>query len=299
MLKKNDYYTVEITDLNNLGYGVCRVENVVTFVDGAVTGDKAEIKLIKVAKDYAVGRLEKIIEPSSYRVEPDCGVFKRCGGCTYRHISREYELELKRNTVLYAFKKQGVEIEVDRVLTDGKIDGYRNKAQYPVSDNGNLGYYARHSHDIIECDGCNLTDPSLDPIAKFCSEQIKKRGWQVKHVYLRRGQMTNQTMLCLVTPFEALKGEKEFASETVALFPEIKSVLINIHPDQTNVILGKKVKILYGEDRIEDILCDCRFGISSLSFYQVNRGGAELLYREAIKRAEKFEPKRVDKPAGL
>ncbi len=293
MLKKNERYTVKITDLNNLGYGVCRVENVVTFVDGAVTGDEAEIKLIKVAKDYAVGRLERLISRSEHRIDPDCSVFKRCGGCTYRHITREYELELKRNTVLYAFKKQGVEIEVDQVLTDGKIDGYRNKAQYPVSDNGNLGYYARHSHDIIECDGCNLTDPSLDPIAKFCSEQIKKNGWRVKHVYLRRGQKTDQTMLCLVTPDNELKGEKEFAAEAVKRFPEIKSVLLNIHPEQTNVILGKKVKILYGEDRIEDILCDCRFGISSLSFYQVNRGGAELLYREAIKRAEKFEPKRV------
>ena len=109
MLKKNERYTVKITDLNNLGYGVCRVDNIVTFVDGAVTGDEAKIKLIKVAKDYAVGRLERLIVPSEYRSEPDCNVFKRCGGCTYRHITREYELELKRNTVLYAFKKQGVE----------------------------------------------------------------------------------------------------------------------------------------------------------------------------------------------
>lgn len=293
MLKKNEYHKVEITDLNNLGYGICRIDGVVTFVDGAVTGDKGEIKLIKVAKDYAVGRLESLSEPSPYRTEPDCAVFKRCGGCTYRHISREYELELKRNTVLYAFKKQGVEIEVGQVVTDGRIDGYRNKAQYPVSENGRLGYYARHTHDIVECDSCALTDPSLEPIAAFCSEQIKKHGWAVKHVYLRRGQMTGQTMLCLVTPDESLAGEEQFAAEAVERFPELKSVLLNIHPEQTNVILGKRVKILYGEDRIEDILCGCRFGISSLSFYQVNRGGAELLYGEAIRLAERTEPKRV------
>ena len=293
MLKKNDRYTVEITDLNNLGYGVCRVENIVTFVDGAVTGDKAEIKIIKVAKDYAVGRLERLISVSKHRGEPSCSVFKRCGGCTYRHITREYELELKKNTVVYAFKKQGVDIEISDVLTDGKTDGYRNKAQYPVSENGNLGYYARHTHDIIECDGCALTDPSLDPIAKFCSDTIKKNGWRVKHVYLRRGQKTAQTMVCLVTENSSLKGENEFALEAVKRFLEIKSVLLNIHPEQTNVILGKKVRVLYGEDRIEDILCDCRFGISSLSFYQVNRGGAELLYREAIKRAERVNPKNV------
>ena len=92
-------------------------------------------------------------------------------------------------------------------------------------------------------------------------------------------------MTCLVTPNESLDGEKEFAEILTKRFPSIVSVILNIHPEETNVILGKKIKVLYGTDRIEDVLCDCRFGISSLSFYQVNRSCAELLYKEAIKRA--------------
>ena len=293
MLKKNDYYEVEITDLNNLGYGVCRIDGVVTFVNGAVTGDKARIKLIKTAKDYAVGRLEGIIDSSPYRVDPDCKVFGRCGGCVYRHINREYELEIKRQTVVSAFRKQGVQIEVAPTLTDGRVDGYRNKAQYPVTSDGRLGYYARHTHDIVESDSCALTDPALAPIVEYTAAAIRKNGWKIRHLYLRRGEMTGQTMLCLVTAEQSLKGETEFAKVVTEKFPEIKSVVLNINAEDTNVILGKRVRVLYGEDRIEDVLCGCRFGISSLSFYQVNRGGAELLYNEAIKLAQVSEPKKV------
>ena len=293
MLKKNEYYEVEITDLNNLGYGVARIDGIVTFINGAVTGDKARIKLIKTAKDYAVGRLEEVISPSPYRVEPDCKVFGRCGGCVYRHISREYELEIKRQTVVTAFRKQGLDVEVAQTKTDGRVDGYRNKAQYPVTPDGRIGYYARHTHDVVESESCALTDPALAPIVEYTVEAIRKNGWIVKHLYLRRGEMTGETMLCLVTASDSLKGEKEFAEAITRKFPEIKSVVLNINPEDTNVILGKRVKALYGEDRIEDILCDCRFGISSLSFYQVNRGGAELLYKEAIALAEKSSPKTV------
>ena len=285
MLKKNTYHTVTVTDMNDLGYGVARVDGIVVFVDGGVTGDELEIKIIKAAKDYGVARIEKIITPSAYRVDPDCAVFPRCGGCSFRHISREYELELKRILVISAFRKNGVDAKVGKVLTDGRVNGYRNKAQYPIDENGNIGYYARHSHTVIPCEKCDLTAPELSEIAAFVSEYIKSRKWCVKHIYLRIAEKTGQIMVCLVTPAKALKGEKEFAEALTERFPNVVSVLLNIHPEETNVILGKEIKVLYGADRIEDILCDCRFGISSLSFYQVNRSCAELLYNEAIKYA--------------
>ena len=285
MLSKNTYHTVEITDMNDLGYGVARIDGIVTFVDGGVTGDTLEVKIIKAAKDYAVARIEKIISPSSYRIAPDCSAFPRCGGCSFRHITREYELALKKNLVISAFKKQRIDAAVNDVVTDGKVDGYRNKAQYPIGPDGRIGYYAKHSHTVIPCDKCALTDPVLSEIASYSAEYIKKNGWEVKHVYLRLGQATGQAMLCLVTPNESLKGEKKFALDVAEKFPTIKAVLLNVHPEETNVILGKKVKVLYGEDKIEDVLCGCRFNISSLSFYQVNRGTSELLYNEAIKRA--------------
>lgn len=293
MLTKNQFHTVTVSDMNNLGYGVARIEGMVTFIDGGVTEDVLRVKLIKVARDYAVARIEEILTPSPHRVAPDCSVFFRCGGCSFRHVTREYELSLKRELVCSAFRKHRVEAMVNDVLTDGKVDGYRNKAQYPVSEEGRIGYYARHSHTIVPCEDCLLTDPALQPIAAFAAAYVAQSGAQVKHIYLRRGAMTDQTMLCLVSKSERLPQLDAFVREAAVRFPSLKSVLLNVHPEETNVILGKDVRVLYGEDRIEDILCGCRFGISSLSFYQVNRGAAELLYREAIARGASSSPRRV------
>lgn len=293
MLTKNQFHTVTVTDMNNLGYGVARIEGMVTFVDGGVTDDHLRVKLIKVAKDYAVARIEEILSPSPYRVAADCSVFPRCGGCSFRHVSRDYELSLKRELVGSAFRKHRVEATVRDVLTDGRADGYRNKAQYPVSEEGKIGYYARHSHTIVPTQTCSLTDPALQPIAAFAARYVAQSGAKVKHIYLRRGAMTDETMLCLVAKNERLPDLDAFVREAVVKFPSLKSILLNVHPEETNVILGRDVRVLYGEDRIEDILCDCRFGISSLSFYQVNRGAAELLYREAIARGAASSPRRV------
>jgi 23S rRNA (uracil1939-C5)-methyltransferase len=293
MLKKNTLHQTIITDLNNLGYGIARVEGVVVFVDGGVTGDEVLIKLIKIARDYAVARIEKIISPSPHRMPTDCGAFPRCGGCTFRHITREYELTLKKELVESAFRKHRVEAEVNEVVTDGKLLGYRNKVQYPVGENGVIGYYASHSHTIVPCENCLLTDSALTPVAKFASAYIRDSGAKVKHIYLRRGAATGDTQLCFVSPERSLPDEEGLVKAAREAFPALKNVLLNYHPEETNVILGKEVRCLYGEDRIEDILCDCRFGISSLSFYQVNRGAAELLYREAIRRGAEAEPKKV------
>ena len=293
MVTKNQRHRVTITDMNNLGYGIARVEGKVVFVDGGITGDELAIKLIKVAKDYAVARTEEILAPSPYRMPIDCEAFPRCGGCTFRHVTRAYELKLKRELVVNAFHKHRIEAAVDEVVTDGKLLGYRNKVQYPVGVHGEIGYYARHSHTIIPCENCLLTDPSLAPVARFASDYVRDSGARVKHIYLRRGAATGDTQLCFVSPDRFLPDEETLVKAAREAFPTLKNVLLNIHPEETNVILGKEVRCLYGEDRIEDILCDCRFGISSLSFYQVNRGAAELLYREAIRRGVEVEPKRV------
>ncbi len=293
MLKKNQIIITEIIDVNNLGYGISKVDGMAVFTDGGITGDILTVKIIKVAKDYAVGRLEKIETPSKYRKQSECAVSKRCGGCAFRSITREYELEIKRNFVISAFKKNGITATVNKVKTDGKTIEYRNKVQYPVSADGDYGYYARHTHDIIKYDRCILSDKRLEPIARCVSEYIKESSAIIKHIYLRIGEATGEVMLCLVSAEQILPNEEAFVLNTTNKFPEIKSIVHNINAENTNVILGKKTRVLFGEDKIEDILCGCRFAISSLSFYQVNRGAAEILYSDAIKRASEYNPKRI------
>lgn len=292
-MRKNEVFEADITDMNNLGYGIARIDGMVTFVSGGVTGDKLKIKIIKTAKDYAVAITEDIIHPSVHRIPCDCRVFDKCGGCTFRHITREYELELKRGFVVSAFRKNRIEAEVLDTVTDGIVCGYRNKVQYPVGENGEYGYYARHSHRIIPCEGCSLADLALEEAVRFTAEYMKKHSVSLKHIYARIGQGTGQMMICLVSAYKGMKDEDGFISEVTRKFGNVVSIVWNCQPEDSNVILGRDVRVMYGDDIIEDELCGCIFSLSSLSFYQVNRGMAQMLYSEAHRRAALCSPREV------
>ena len=108
MPEKNAIYETKSDSINNLGYGVCRIDGMVCFVKGGVTGDVLKTKVIKVNKNYCIGRIEETISKSDKRIEQHCPVYKRCGGCVFRHIDYGHELELKRSFVEAEFKKAGL-----------------------------------------------------------------------------------------------------------------------------------------------------------------------------------------------
>ena len=296
MLRKNEYALCDIIDVNNMGCGVARIDGMVVFVDGAVTGDRLRVKMIKIAKDYGVARIEEILEASPYRIASDCPVSGRCGGCAYRHIAYPYELELKRGYVLQAFRKAGISgAEVGGVLHTGEICGYRNKIQLPVSpETADAGYYARRSHEIIACDTCRLQSPVFQPLLSFVQEYLRRyHVRQVRHIYMRHAKGTGEIMVCPVSRTGQLPHTDELVGTLTALNPDVKSVLVNVNPDDTNVILGKTCVPLLGDGSITDVLCGLRFRISPLSFYQVNHDAAELLYREAVRRVAEIAPETV------
>ena len=166
MLKKNDVYTVAVTDLNNLGYGVARIDGVVVFIANAVDGDLVRITIIKVARNYCIGKIDAILIPSPDRQLPACSVSTRCGSCMYMHITYEHELLLKRRRVLSAFTHAGLpDVKVENVVSTNHCTGYRNKIQLPVQ-NGKVGYYATHSHRVIEGGSCALQHPCFDAVIK-------------------------------------------------------------------------------------------------------------------------------------
>ena len=299
-MNKDQILELEITDLNNLGCGVGRHEGKVVFVKGAVKGDTVRAKIIKVNKGFSVARLEKVIKASDMRIDKDeCTAPLACGGCVYRHITYEGELELKREYVKNAFRKAGLpDVRVFSTLSAGRAYGYRNKAQYPLvaTKNGvKAGFYASKTHKVIAADSCAIQNEAFTPIVDFICRYADSSRWSVydeetgrgllRHVYLRIGEKTGQIMVCLVINGASLSGESEFASALVSGFPGVVSVLINENRENTNVVLGKKYRVLFGKDHIEDELCGLRFKISPQSFYQVNRDGAELLYSVAAERA--------------
>jgi 23S rRNA (uracil1939-C5)-methyltransferase len=286
-LKKNEEYSALVTDQNHLGHGVCRIGNTVVFVPHAVAGEQVKLRIIKVAKNYAVARLLEVETQSENRITPSCESAKRCGGCVFPNITYEAECDWKRAYVKVSLQKAGLpDIEVAPLLTTRKTQGYRNKVQYPVGEDFVIGYYANHSHEIIPCRHCELQSRAFDDILDALTDWGKHYHIpNVRHIYLRHAVMTDQICVCLVSQKPTLPHEAELI-EALTKFERVKSIYLNVNPDDTNVILGKKSRLLWGAEQIEDILCGLRFSLSPHSFYQVNHDAAELLYQRVFALAD-------------
>ncbi len=298
MLAKNQVYQVKIIDINNLGFGVCKIDGMSVFVADTVTGDEAEIKIIKAAKTYGVGICTRLITPSQLRVEGGCPASGRCGGCVYQKISYENELALKRKNVEFSLKKAGATgITVGEVLHTGITRGYRNKAQYPVGTSRDgktvIGFYAAKSHHIIPVSDshCMLQPEIFTDIVRHTTSFCDRYGISaydestgkgcLRHLYLRHAEATGEVMVCLVINASIFPHMEDYIASLTAAFPRVVCICTSENTKQTNVILGDGVTLLYGKPYMEDILCGKRFRISPLAFYQVNRRAAELLYNTA------------------
>lgn len=292
-LKKNQDIELNIHGCTAEGSGVGKYEGITVFVSGAAPGDTLITHIIKVKKTYAVGIIKEILIPSPDRIPVDCPYFTSCGGCVFRHISYEAEKRIKKQRVEDAFHRIGhIDIEVGEVVTSS-TERYRNKAQYPVGidKNGKVtaGFYAFKSHRIVGCDDCLLQPREFAEITSAVKEWAEENGVSVydgeahkgllRHIYIRKGFATGETALCLVINGEDIPKSQQLL-EKLGRFTQIKSVVLNINREKTNVILGEKCKTLWGREYIEDKLCSVRLKISPNSFYQVNHGCAQLLYEK-------------------
>ncbi len=301
-LKKNDIYTAEITDYTTEGSGICRINGVAVFVPLTAAGDVASVKIVKTARNYAFGRLERIITPSPQRIESDCPAFRQCGGCTFRHIEYSSELEFKQKRVVDTMTRiAGVDGGlVGNIIGADSRDFYRNKAQLPVATDKNgrvcVGFFAPRSHRVIPLEKCNLQSEVFNhAIRVFCewansfnmsTYDEQKHSGILRHLYLRYAQKTNELMVCIVANADELRHEKQLVKMLADNLPQLKTVVLNVNKEKTNVITGRSCRVLYGDGCITDELCGLMFGISPLSFYQVNRNQAERLYRLAAEYAD-------------
>ena len=299
-LKKNEIFESEITDITNLGFGVAKQAGEVVFVSGAVPGDVCKIKVIKASTSFCVGKVEEYVKKSPRRVTDRCDN-AGCKSCAYKCIGYDYEKELKEESVRQIFKKSGLpEVEVLPLVGSPKERGYRNKAQYPIAidkDGGySIGFYAPKSHRVTEAAGCPLAPTPFQEILDALRGFFKKFSLSVydettcegllRHIYLRRGEISGEILLTLVINGRTLPHHGELIDTMTKRFPEIVGILLNVNEESTNVILGDEFITLYGRDYIFDTLAGVNLKITAPSFYQVNRESAELLYGKARELAE-------------
>ena len=299
LLKKNDVIQAEIDGMTAEGSGVAHYEGMAVFVPHSAPGDIAEVTVIKVTGSYAVGKIRRILRPGKGRCEPDCPSYPRCGGCTFRHLDYAEECRIKRQRVVDAMKRiGGVDQEAEAFIAADRPDRYRNKAQIPYgSEKGQavFGFYAERSHRIIPFSDCLLQPEVFGAIAQATAnflndtpndiyDEATGKG-RFRHLYIRRGFATGEIMVCAVVNANGLVREDEFVRRIRAVSPEIKSIVINVNREKTNVIMGQKCRTAWGKDTVRDVLCGVTFEISPLSFYQVNRAQAERLYRKAAEYA--------------
>lgn len=297
-LKKNDDIWLDIDSVSLTGSGVGRYEGMAVFVPATVKGDRINAHIIKAKKSYAIGKVSKIIKKSKDRISNDCHAFPACGGCSFRQMKYEAELKLKSDAVKDVFLRIGkIDIEPQPIIGALEESAYRNKAQYPVREqNGEIkiGFYAQHSHRIIDCLDCRLAPDEFKTILEIFEKWIKENKISVyneetgngllRHIYLRKAFATDEIMVCPVT-CDILPYTDKLIKELLSAVPNINSVILNINQENTNVVLGEKCITLFGNDYITDILCDVKIRISPLSFYQVNRIQAQKLYAKAAEYA--------------
>ncbi len=299
-MKKNDIVTVTIEDMSSEGLGVGRSNGLTLFVKDTIIGDVAEVKVMKMKKTYGFARLMRLIELGTDRIEPPCPSAKQCGGCQIQAMSYEAQLRFKENKVRNNLVRIGKfeDPPMEPIIGMQEPFRYRNKAQFPIGTDreGRLiaGFYAGRTHAIIECCDCLLGMPVNEQILEQVLAHMeryhimpydeKSGKGLVRHVMTRIGFATGQIMVCIVINGDALPREKELIASLTQI-PGMTSIMLNINKENTNVIMGRKGKLLWGQEYIEDTIGDVRFRISPLSFYQVNPRQTEKLYGKALEYA--------------
>ena len=299
--RKNDIVTLEIVDCGTDGEGIGKADGFTVFVKDAVIGDTIMAKIMKAKKNYGYGRLMEILKPSPYRVEPVCLSARQCGGCQLQAVSYEEQKVFKEKKLRGHLERIGgfTEFPMEPLIGMDNPYHYRNKAQFPVGRNkeGRIvtGFYAGRTHAIIENRDCALGIPQNKDVLDRVIAHMEKYNIApydeatgkglVRHIFVRYGFFTGELMVCLIINGQDLPHQRELV-EKLCEIPGMTSISLNMNKKRSNVILGDKVKTIWGEDYITDKIGDISYEISPLSFFQVNPKQTWKLYSKALEYAD-------------
>lgn len=300
-INKNDMITGTILDLTSKGEGVLKIERFPFFVAGTIPGERVTVKVTHVGKKYGYAQVVAIDQPSSNRIALKNPIGSQIGTMTLQHMDYPAQLKYKQQQVEAAFKRIG---HFEGIFVEPTIGmeypwQYRNKAQIPVRTvNGKLetGFYLQGTHDLVPVENYYIQHPEIDRIIMMVRDILRdhqitaydetNQTGLIRHIIVKRGHYTGQVMVVLVTNGEKIPQSEMIIDEISQQVPGLVSLIQNINTKNTNVILGKESRVLWGKAYYEDLMLGLTFQISSHSFYQVNTQQAETIYKKALKFAQ-------------
>ena len=242
------------------------------FVKDAVPGDTIEVTVTKVTSRYAYGHLDRILEPSPFRVQPRCPIAKTCGGCQIQALDYEKQLAFKQKKVrenlirIGGFAPEQIDSIMHPIVGMGEPWHYRNKEQVPVQQGKYgpvTGFYASHSHTVIPMTDCCIGSPKNKQILETVLSWMQAHNVPaydeetgkglIRHILIRDGIYSGQVMVCVIANDYRLPFEKELV-EALRGLDGIESIVLNTNTERTNVITGRALRTLWGADDIVDTL---------------------------------------------
>ncbi len=318
-MKKNDTFSLVITDMGVNGEGIGKYDGMTFFVKDAIVGDEIIAGVTKLKKGYGYARLVEIICPSKKRVDAPCKIARQCGGCQIQNLRYDEQLVLKQNKVknnlvrIGGFSEEFIDEVMEPIVGMQEPFRYRNKAQFPCGydKDGNIvfGFFAARSHQVIPIDDCLLgvsENAEILSVIRDYMQKFKIRPYDestgkglIRHVLIRKGFTSGQVMVCLIINGDSLP-QADYLVEKLSEIAGMTSITYNVNKERTNRILGDKVGLLWGEMCITDTIHRVKetnpgefipakesvtFSISPKSFYQVNPVQTEKLYSLALEYA--------------
>ena len=299
MLEKNKIYEARVVDYTAEGQGIAHIEGCAVFIPNAIAGERVTVRIEKLGKTWAAGKMVEILERSEHRINRACPVAKLCGGCDFHHMDYEEESRLKADRVRTCLNRMGGESLAEvPILAAPEQTCYRNKAQYPVSSKKGrafAGFFKAGTHQVIENQRCLILPEEMDAVKdaviawmnahKVAAYDEVAHAGLVRHIYVRRGMVSKQVLVCLAINGREIPKEKALI-EKLKKIPGFTTLVLSVNTKKGNNVLGDEFITLYGPGFIEDTLCGLNFRLSPRSFYQVNHHQAQRLYAAAIEQAE-------------
>ena len=298
MLVKNQIYEALVTDYTAEGQGVAHIEGCAVFLPNAIAGERVLVRIEKAQKTWASGKIVELLEKSPHRVNRECPVAKLCGGCDFWHMDYAEETRLKAERVKTCLNRiGGQQLETVPILAAPTCYGYRNKAQYPVAvkkGRAFAGFFRAGTHEVVENSRCRILPPEADLVKDKVIDYVNQYRVPVydetthtgllRHIYVRRGAVSGQVLVCLAVNGEKLPKAQELIRRLKTV-PGFTTLVLSVNTRKGNAVLGDKFITLHGPGYIEDTLCGLTFRLSPRSFYQVNHHQAQRLYETAIAQA--------------